>query len=44
MGIALSMNTRIMENIQNPELLQVKQAGPNKIPFQFVFTQTNIKI
>lgn len=35
-----------MENIPNPELLQVKQAGLNEVPFQIFifFTQTNIKI
>lgn len=43
-AIVLSTNTCTMENVQNPELLQVKQAGLNEVPFQFVFTQTNVKI
>lgn len=36
-AIALSMNTCTVENAQNPELLQVKQAGLNEAPFQFFF-------
>lgn len=33
------MNTCTMKNAQNADLLQVKQAGLNEFPFQFVFTK-----
>lgn len=44
-AIAFSMDMCTMENVQNPELLQVKQAGLNEVSFQFYFfTRTSIKI
>lgn len=43
MRIALSTNTCTTKQVQKAYVLQVKHAGDNKVPFQFVFTQSNTK-